>query len=135
MVQGSPHSTIFELPGNRTIGKIVLSGDWFSTKIGIYDFWIFKVPFLCSKKFKSVLILQDLGPIFKRHSKITKVIDESVRCYKEEALEKSKKVVKQKVFEKKFSENVQKPNKLFKIWLNLFKIPKKIVLYWGIHTI
>ena len=70
---------------------------------------------LCSKKFKTVLILQDLGPIFKRHSKITKVIDESVRCYKEEALEKSKKVVKQKVFEKKISENVQNPNKLFKI--------------------
>ena len=33
--RGSPDSTNFVLPGNRTIAKIVLSGDWFSTKIGI----------------------------------------------------------------------------------------------------
>ena len=33
----------FVLPGNRTIAKIVLSGDWFSTKMAIYDFWISKV--------------------------------------------------------------------------------------------
>ena len=46
--RGSPDSTIFVLPDNRTIEKIVLSGDWFSTKIAIYDIWIFKVPFLCS---------------------------------------------------------------------------------------
>ena len=45
IVRGSPHSTNFALPGNRTIAKIVLSGDWFSIKITIYDFWIFKVPF------------------------------------------------------------------------------------------
>ena len=73
-------------------------------KLGFMNFEFSKSPFshiLCSKKFKTVLILQDLGPIFERHSKITKVIDDSVRYYKEEALEKSKKVVKQKVFEKK----------------------------------
>ena len=41
----SPDSTVFVPPGNRTIAKTVLIGDWFSTKIAIYDFWIFKVPF------------------------------------------------------------------------------------------
>ena len=41
----SPHSTNFMPPGNRNVGKIVLFGDWFSTKIAIYDFWIVKVPF------------------------------------------------------------------------------------------
>ena len=30
--RGSPDSTNFAHPGNRTIEKIVLSGDWFSTK-------------------------------------------------------------------------------------------------------
>ena len=44
--RGSPHSTNFGLQGNRTIAKIVLNGDWFSTKITIYDFSISKVPFL-----------------------------------------------------------------------------------------
>ena len=43
--RGSPDSTVFAPPGNRTIAKTVLIGDWFSTKIMIYDFWIFKVPF------------------------------------------------------------------------------------------
>ena len=43
--RGSPDSTNFVLPGIRTIAKIVLSGDWFSTKITIYDFWISKVLF------------------------------------------------------------------------------------------
>ena len=43
--RGSPDSTNFAHPGNRTIEKIVLNGDLFSTKITIYDFWIFKVPF------------------------------------------------------------------------------------------
>ena len=43
--RGSPHSTVFAPPGIRTIGKTVLIGDWFSTKIAIYDFWIVKVPF------------------------------------------------------------------------------------------
>ena len=36
--RGSPDSTNFGPPGDRTIAKIVLSGDWFSTKIGIWDF-------------------------------------------------------------------------------------------------
>ena len=46
--RGSPDSTVFAPPGNRTIVKTVLFGDWFSTKIVIYDFWIFKVPFFGS---------------------------------------------------------------------------------------
>ena len=46
--RGSPDSTNFVLPGNCTIAKIVLSGVWFSTKIAIYDFWIFKVPVFSS---------------------------------------------------------------------------------------
>ena len=41
----SPDSTVFMPPGNRTIAKTVLIGDWFSTKIAFHDFWIFKVPF------------------------------------------------------------------------------------------
>ena len=32
IVQGSPDSTNFAAPGNRTNEKIVLSGSWFSTK-------------------------------------------------------------------------------------------------------
>ena len=36
------------LPGNRTIEKIVLSGNWFSTKITFYDLWIFTVPYFYS---------------------------------------------------------------------------------------
>ena len=43
----------------------------------------------CLKKDTNVLILSDLDPILKSYSNITKVIDDSVRCYKEEALEKS----------------------------------------------
>ena len=62
---------------------------------------LFLIFYAQVQKIKTVLILQDLGPIFERHSKITNVINDSVRCYKEEALEKSKKVVKEKVFEKK----------------------------------
>ena len=42
---GPPDSTNFVPPGNRTIAKIILFGDWFSTKIAIYDFLISKVPF------------------------------------------------------------------------------------------
>ena len=38
LYRGSPDSTNFGPPGDRTIVKIVLSGDWFSTKIGIWDF-------------------------------------------------------------------------------------------------
>ena len=44
MYRGSPVSAIFGSPANRTIGKTALIGDWFSTKIAIWDFWIFKVP-------------------------------------------------------------------------------------------
>ena len=39
------HSTNFAPPRNCTIAIIVLSGDQFSTKIVIYDFWISKVLF------------------------------------------------------------------------------------------
>ena len=39
--------------------------------------------------------ISDLDPIIQTQSKVKKVIDESLRCYREEALEKSKKVVKQ----------------------------------------
>ena len=39
--------------------------------------------------------IKDLDPIFERHSKITKSFDDLLKCYKEEALEKAKKVVKQ----------------------------------------
>ena len=38
-------SAVFGSPANRTIGKTALIGDWFSTKIVIWDFWNFKVPF------------------------------------------------------------------------------------------
>ena len=41
----SPVSVVFWFPANRTIGKTALNGDWFSTKIAIWDFQIFKVPF------------------------------------------------------------------------------------------
>ena len=54
----SQDSTNFVLPGNRTIAKIVLSGGWFSTKIVIYEFWIFKVPSFSSfSLYKSPLFL------------------------------------------------------------------------------
>ena len=46
MYRDSPVSAVFWSPANRTIGKTALTGDWFSTKIAIWDFWIFKVPFL-----------------------------------------------------------------------------------------
>ena len=39
--------------------------------------------------------IKDLDPIFERHSKITKSFDDLLKCYKEEALEKAKKGVKQ----------------------------------------
>ena len=48
----SPDSTVFVPPGNSTIAKTVLIGDWFITKIAIYDFWIFKVPFFPSIEHK-----------------------------------------------------------------------------------
>ena len=56
----SPDSTNFVPPWNRTDAKIVLNRDWFSTKILIYDFWIFKVPFFClfSRNFKANLVLK-----------------------------------------------------------------------------
>ena len=53
----SPDSTVFAPPGNRTIEETVLVfGDWFSTKIAIYDFWIFKVPFFAH--FQAILIFE-----------------------------------------------------------------------------
>ena len=44
----SPVSVVFWFPANRPIGKTALNGDWFSTKIAIWDFWVFKVHFFCS---------------------------------------------------------------------------------------
>ena len=42
----SPDSTVFVPPGNRTIAKTVLIGDWFSIRNAVYDLWNIKVPFL-----------------------------------------------------------------------------------------
>ena len=39
--------------------------------------------------------IQDQDPIVERQSKVTSVIEESLKCYREEATEKAKKVVKQ----------------------------------------
>ena len=41
----SPVSAVFWSPANRTIGKTALIEHWFSTKIAIWDFWVFKVHF------------------------------------------------------------------------------------------
>ena len=49
-------STAFVPPGNRTIEKTVLFGDWFCTKLTIYDFWIFKVPIFAH--FQAILIFE-----------------------------------------------------------------------------
>ena len=55
--------------------------------------------------------IKDLDPIFERHSKITKSFDDLLKCYKEEALEKAKKVVKQQSkLEKFFSKAGQNSN-------------------------
>ena len=43
----SPDSAVFWSPANRTIGKTALIEHWFSTKIAIWDFWVFKVHFFC----------------------------------------------------------------------------------------
>ena len=39
--------------------------------------------------------IQDQDPIVERQSKVTSVIEESLKCYREEATEKAKKVVEQ----------------------------------------
>ena len=39
--------------------------------------------------------IKELDPILERQNKITNAIDETFKCYREEALEKSKKIVKQ----------------------------------------
>ena len=41
----SPVSAVFWSPANRTIAKTALIEHWFSTKIAIWDFWVFKVHF------------------------------------------------------------------------------------------
>ena len=41
-------SAVFWSPANRTIWKTALIEHWFSTKIAIWDFWVFKVHFFCS---------------------------------------------------------------------------------------
>ena len=51
-----PNSTVFAHQGNRTIEKTVLFGDCFSTKIRIYDFWNFKVPFFLLIMYTKLLI-------------------------------------------------------------------------------
>ena len=58
----SPVSAVFWSPGNRTIWKTALIRDWFSTKIPILDFWIFKVPFFSSfwPNFNNKMILLGL---------------------------------------------------------------------------
>ena len=43
--RNSPVSEVFWSPANRTIGKTALIEHWFSTKIAIWDFWVFKVHF------------------------------------------------------------------------------------------
>ena len=45
IARGSPVGAIFGSPANRTIGKTALIRVWFGTKIVIWDFWNFKVPF------------------------------------------------------------------------------------------
>ena len=99
--------------------------------MAIYDFWIFKVPFFLYfilKKsqdyrfFKSYIqFLKGIKKGRQINIQISKVKNESV------SLSKNPKVVKQTNFEKKNDETDQNPNNLFKIWLNLFKIPQKIV--------
>ena len=42
----SPDSTVFMPPGNRTIAKTVLIGDWFSIKLQFMTFGFSKSPFL-----------------------------------------------------------------------------------------
>ena len=44
-IQGSLASVVFWSPANCTIGKTVLNGYWVSSKINIWDLWIFIVPF------------------------------------------------------------------------------------------
>ena len=53
----SPDITVFAHPGNHTIAKTVLIGDWSSTESAIYDFQIFKVPFVCSFSLQYLLFL------------------------------------------------------------------------------
>ena len=62
--RGSPDSTVFAPPGNHTIEKTVLFGDWFSTKIAIYDFWIFKVPVFSSFSLIKVHFFSYFWPAF-----------------------------------------------------------------------
>ena len=45
LYRDSQVSAVFWYPANRTIGKTALIEHWFSSKIVIWDFWIFKVPF------------------------------------------------------------------------------------------
>ena len=55
--------------------------------------------------------IRELDPIVKRKSKVTKVIQESLKCYKEEASEKSKgvKQTKMTTFFTNVEQNVEKP--------------------------
>ena len=61
---------------------------------------------------KHVLISSEFDPIVKWKSKITKGIEEYLKCYKEEALEKSKVVKQTKVtsFFTIVEQNVEKPS-------------------------
>ena len=87
------------------------------------------------KKVKTVRILPDLDPIFENYSKITKVIHDSVKCYKREALENPKKTVKLNKLKKIFPAAVLNTNFLSKYDQICSKFQKKIVPLRGIGTI
>ena len=58
----SPVSAVFWSPGNRTIGKTALIEHWFSSKIAIFDFWIFTVPQCWTEDRSSTAVAEDLRP-------------------------------------------------------------------------
>jgi hypothetical protein len=60
----SPVSAVFWSPRNRTIIKTSLIGDWFSSKIAILDFWIFKVPFFGYFNQQETTLLNNLQFMF-----------------------------------------------------------------------
>ena len=51
--------------------------------------------------------IKEQDPIFERQSKVTKVINETFKCYQEEALERAKEAVKQSKLETFFTKAVQ----------------------------
>ena len=74
--------------------KTVLSGDWFSTKNVKSVFLSSKTLFFSykyQKRWRLYWFFFRSDPIFYRYSIIISVIDNSVRCYREEAWKNSKK--------------------------------------------